>query len=195
MISNAVRVSLAPMALAVALAGCGSVGAIGIPMNRDRQARAPQDLTMAAPTQPVDQQALPPLGQPVTQQNPGGLPPAADPLAPGAAPAAPSQQVAAAPQGGGDIGRTDLLGGWTVASGGDTCQLFMTLTTWTGGYRASTRGCSTPTLTAISSWKLNGNEVILSSGEGTPVARLTSQGGNRFAGSLEGGAGSISFSR
>ena len=45
-------------------------------------------------------------------------------------------------QRGGGVGRTDLLGGWTITSGGDSCQLFMTLTSWTGGYRASTRGCN-----------------------------------------------------
>jgi hypothetical protein len=193
MISRSLRVSLVPVALTVALAGCGSVGAIGIPLNRDRQARAPQDLTMAAPTQPVDQRALPPLGEPVADAGgPGGLP--ADPLAPGGAPAAPAEQVAAVDQGR-EIGRTDLLGGWTVASGGDSCQLFMTLTTWTGGYRASTRGCSSAALTSISAWKLNGNEVVLSAGEGTPVARLYAQGGNRYAGALETGGAPITVSR
>lgn len=189
MISKTLGVSLVPAALATALAGCGSVGAIGIPLNRDRNARAPQDLTMAAPTEPVDQRELPPLGEPV----PGAEAPA-DPLAPGGSPAAPGQQVAAVDQGR-EIGRTDLLGGWTVAAGGDTCQLFMTLTTWTGGYRASTRGCASAPLMSISSWKLNGNEVVLSSGEGTPVARLYAQGGNQFAGALESGGTPITFSR
>ncbi len=48
----------------------------------------------------------------------------------------------AAPAAAGPVGRTDLLGGWTIASSGNSCQLFMTLTSWTGGYRASTRGCA-----------------------------------------------------
>ncbi|MEM9224627.1 MAG: AprI/Inh family metalloprotease inhibitor, partial [Pseudomonadota bacterium] len=60
-----------------------------------------------------------------------------------------------------EVGRTDLLGGWALSSGGETCQLFMSLTTWTGGYRASTRGCNSPQLAGISSWDLAGKTVTL----------------------------------
>ena len=74
------------------------------------------------------------------------------------------------------LGRTDLLGGWTISSGTDSCQLFMTLTTWTGGYRASTRGCNGTLLKSISAWNLQGAEVVLSGQGGAPVARLASTG-------------------
>ena len=94
----------------------------------------------------------------------------------------------------GSIGRTDLLGGWTIASSGDSCQLFMTLTSWTGGYRASTRGCSSEQLKSISAWNLNGSQVVLAGQGGAPVATLQSSGGTRFDGQISGG-GPVSFYR
>jgi hypothetical protein len=81
------------------------------------------------------------------------------------------------------VGRTDLLGGWTLSSGGDTCQLFMSLTQWTGGYRASTRGCTRPDLAGISAWELAGNTVTLKGGEGgDQVASLVATDSQRFSG-------------
>jgi hypothetical protein len=94
----------------------------------------------------------------------------------------------------GALGRTDLLGGWTIASSGDSCQLFMTLTSWTGGYRASTRGCSSDVLKSISAWNLSGSQVVLAGSGGSPVATLFSAGGSRFDGQTGQGA-PVSFYR
>lgn len=94
-----------------------------------------------------------------------------------------------------EIGRTDLLGGWALSSGGQTCQLFMSLTTWTGGYRASTRGCTAPGLSEISAWDLNGKTVTLKGGEGAvPVASLVATNPQTFNGATAQGA-SITVSR
>lgn len=94
-----------------------------------------------------------------------------------------------------EIGRTDLLGGWALSSGGETCQLFMSLTTWTGGYRASTRGCNGPQLAAISAWDLNGKTVTLKGGDGAlPVASLVATSPQNFSGATSDGA-SITVSR
>lgn len=93
----------------------------------------------------------------------------------------------------GSLGRTDLLGGWSVSSGGDNCKLFMTLTKWSGGYRANTRGCNDATLTQISAWNLNGNQVVLKDAGGGSVATL-SGGGTSFAGQTANGS-SITFAR
>ena len=71
----------------------------------------------------------------------------------------------------------------------------MTLTSWTGGYRASTRGCQSPALKSISAWSLSGSQVVLAGASGAPVARLSSAGGNRFNGQIEGGAAAVSFYR
>ena len=65
-----------------------------------------------------------------------------------------------------------MLGSWTVAAAGNSCQLTMVLTTWTGGYRASTRGCSNEALSGISAWNLEGNQVQLMNDTGATVARL-----------------------
>ncbi len=175
--------TLVPVTLVIALAGCGSVGAIGVPWNRDKQvAQQPQPLPPVA-TAPVQSAELPPPGGYGTTGG-GALPGdgtdmMSEPLAPPA-----GSQFASAPAAGsgGAVGRTDLLGGWTITAAGDSCQLFMTLTSWTGGYRASTRGCQSELLKSVSAWNLQGSEVILAGQGGQPVARLASSGTNRFDG-------------
>jgi hypothetical protein len=177
---------LVPVACVVALSGCGSFGAIGLPWQR---ASAPP---------PADPAALPPVESAQLPPPPGGpqtasVPPGTDPNA---------AQTALAPPGGdsqapatGELGRTDLLGGWTITSGGDSCQLFMTLTSWTGGYRASTRGCTSDTLKSISAWNLQGKQVVLAGQGGTPLAHLSSSGGNRFDGQTDGQGAAVTFYR
>jgi hypothetical protein len=176
---------LLPIALALTLFGCGSIGAIGVPFGRNN-APPPGEVAGGLP---------PPLpGETIPGQPPPGaviaepLPTADGTAVAGVEPAAP------APSGGGAIGRTDLLGGWTIASSGDSCQLFMTLTSWTGGYRASTRGCASEELKSISAWNLEGKQVVLAGQGGAPLARLQSAGGTRFDGQTSGG-GPVSFYR
>ncbi len=124
-----------------------------------------------------------PDGQPINQ--PGAAP----------QPGAPGTDVAAAPPQGGatsnqpppppgapTIGRTELLGGWTIAAGGNSCKLFMTLTTWSGGYRANTQGCGGPPLGAIAAWDLNGAQIILKDGSGVQLATLYKSGNERYDG-------------
>ncbi len=149
----ALRIVL-PITLVIALAGCGSFGAIGLPWKREKPAE-PEPLPAATST--VGSVESTDIGAPSADGNVdtvGGLPvdtgtSAADqPLAP-----PPGSTAMNAPTGSGvngGLGRTDLLGGWTITSGNDSCQLFMTLTSWTGGYRASTRGCTTNLLKSIS---------------------------------------------
>ncbi|HVY21027.1 MAG TPA: AprI/Inh family metalloprotease inhibitor [Bauldia sp.] len=179
-----------PVTLVIALAGCGSFGAIGLPWKREK----PEPPPLPSSTSTVDSVQSSDLGAPSPSGNVdqvGGLPvdagtSAADqPLAP------PTGTTTAmdAPTGsgsGGAIGRTDLLGGWTITSGNDSCQLFMTLTSWTGGYRASTKGCTTPLLKSISAWNLQGSSVILAGQTGAPVVTLASSGNNRFDGQANG---------
>src|SRR5262249_18254847 len=140
----------APFVLALALAGCGSVGAIGL-----GPAPKGQDVELAGGLPPATPSDQVPAGSARAGSPASAAPPAAGggaaPTGDVAASAAPPQAASA-----GGLGRTDLLGGWTIASGGDSCQLFMTLTSWTGGYRASTRGCSNGTLKSISAWNLEG---------------------------------------
>jgi hypothetical protein len=155
--------------LALALAGCFS--------NTRRV-----EVVRAAPSEPVQEAELAPPEEEVPEAPIAGedLPGEGEEEEVAALPAAdPSLEV----------GRTDLLGGWTVASGGETCQLFMSLTEWTGGYRASTRGCSGETLAGISAWQLDGTTVTLKGGDGaTPVASLVATEPQRFSGATTGGA-------
>ena len=177
------------LALALALAGCGSVGAIGLgPMPKSGQVQTAGGLPPAVPSDQV-----PPGSARTASAAPAG-PAGGQGAAPGdgAAASAPSALAAG---GSGGLGRTDLLGGWTISSAGDSCQLFMTLTTWTGGYRASTRGCSSAALKSISAWNLDGKSVVLAGTGGAPVARLSSSGNNRFDGRTEGGAAPVTFYR
>lgn len=142
-----------------------------------------------APSVPVQRAELPPPPPPEPTPE---APIAQEPLPDDAAlsgGATTGTQVAAASAGGPALNRTDLLGGWTVSSNGETCQLFMSLTTWTGGYRASTRGCSSPSLADISAWDVSGRTVTLKGGEGaTPVASLAAGGAQSFSGATTAGA-------
>jgi hypothetical protein len=100
-----------------------------------------------------------------------------------------------APTAGGiEVGRTDLLGGWTINAAGESCQLFMTLTTWSGGYRASTRGCKNPELQKISAWNLEGRQIQLLNDSNATVARLFAASKTQYNGQAEGG-GPVSVSR
>lgn len=196
---------LAPILFTAALAGCGSFGAVGLgPMDQPKV--ADNDTLPPVAAAPIEKSALPPPG-PTTAETlpavpPGSstLPPAADAtLQPGAAapaPAAPTTTTVAAPTTAAraELGRTDLLGGWSLKSGGESCQLFMTLTSWTGGYRASTRGCQSATLKGISAWSLSGSQVVLAGAGGAPVARLSPAGTNNFQGTSDSGQ-PVSFSR
>lgn len=185
----ALRIVL-PVTLVIALAGCGSFGAIGLPWKREK---AVDPTPLPAATSTVGSVESTDIGAPNADGNVdtvGGLPvdagtSAADqPLAP-----PPGATAMTAPTGSGTnggLGRTDLLGGWTITSGNDSCQLFMTLTSWTGGYRASTRGCNSALLKSISAWNLQGSNVVLAGAAGTPVVTLASSGNNRFDGQANG---------
>jgi hypothetical protein len=83
-----------------------------------------------------------------------------------------------------------LLGRWTVVSGVDQCQLNLTQTTKAGTsrYRASAPACSLKGLAVVASWTLAGNQVQLYDENGDMIAALILSG-NRFIGSLSGGAG------
>jgi hypothetical protein len=182
--------------LAAALSGCGSFGAIGLgPMERSSKPVESDTLPPVA-SAPVTSTALPPPpadpnAQMPPQTSDAGMLPGAEPLPGTVAPSAPPPVSTAS---GAEIGRTDLLGGWTLRAGSESCQLFMTLTSWTGGYRASTRGCQSPTLKSISAWSLSGSQVVLAGANGVSVASLAASGKTQFNGQLNAG-GPISFYR
>jgi hypothetical protein len=134
----------------------------------------------ATPTTPVGSGTLAPLDP----NAPGG----AGLGDPSAQPADLASNPVAAPAGAQEVGRTDLLGGWKVSSAGDNCMAFMTLTTWSGGYRANTRGCASPVLSGIAAWDLSGNQVVLKDGSGVIVAQLYSSAPGQFNGQTSAGS-------
>jgi len=99
-----------------------------------------------------------------------------------------------APAGTVDVTPGNLAGGWNLTSEGETCNLVTSQTTWTGGFRASTRGCNSPTLSTISAWKINGQQVQLFDGEGKQLATLFGASQTQFNGQTVNGQ-AISFSR
>lgn len=146
------------------------------------------------PAAPVASQALPPPMIAAPQQTMAPAGPVAGEVAPGqiasASPAMPAPDATAP-----DLRKTDLIGGWTLASSGESCQLSMNLTSWTGGYRASTRGCASDELKSIGAWDLDGKTVLLKDANGSVVARLMASGGKRFSGQTDASKRGVQFFR
>jgi Protease inhibitor Inh len=178
-----------PVLLVLVLTGCGSLGAIGFGSNN----RPPPEPLTSVASAPVETSPLPP--PPGDGTTFGTYPPVGtDPNQPLPPPG--NDAVVAAPAApGGQLSRTDLLGGWNITALQDTCKLFMTLTSWTGGYRASTRGCTSDLLKSISAWNLEGSQVVLSGQSGTEVARLNSAGTGRFDGQVVSDGAPVTFYR
>lgn len=161
-----------------------------------------------APVAPVTSQSLPPAGIPSTTRNElGGV--SANAVAAGAASgqdlqAIPelSQSATGVVSGQGvtvgpniEFGRNAVLGSWNVSAQNDTCALNLSLTTWTGGFRASTRKCTEETLVNIGAWNLGGKLLTLLDAQGGTIARLAASGPNRFDGTREADGGAISIFR
>lgn len=188
--------SLIMVSLGLAVAGCSSMG-----MERFGGGNRASSLP-PSPTTPVQSQALGPL---VVQPQDGTQVPVVQPNqqpinnALGAEAEIQDQatQIAsnnagagtiAIAGGGRAISRTDLLGAWTLASGAEQCRLNVNLTNWTGGYRASSRGCQSSNLQRINAWKLVGNQVVLLAEDGaTELVRLNSTSPSRFDGQSSSG--------
>ena len=178
--------------IAVGMAGLLAGGCSMLSFGRsEAQSPAPEPVA-AMPAGSITGTTLPPPGQTdmtgTVQPLPGAVP--TDP-ATQVATVAPTTTIAA---GDATVGRTDLLGGWTINAAGDSCQLFMTLTTWAGGYRASTRGCTNPALQTISAWNMESGQVQLLNDAGTTIARLYPASKTLFNGQTEGG-GPVTVSR
>lgn len=94
-----------------------------------------------------------------------------------------------------EFGQNALLGAWNVSSQADTCAMNLSLTTWTGGFRASTRKCTSAGLQSIGAWQLAGKQLTLLDTQGGTLARLFASGPNRFDGTTETGSNAISVFR
>lgn len=83
-----------------------------------------------------------------------------------------------------------LLGVWTMQAGDDNCRLNLTQSAKgsTGRYRASAPNCVVPSIAAVSSWQLAGNQVQLFNEQGQMIGNLL-KNGERFVGTMAGGQG------
>ncbi len=169
----------AAMAVLAALAACQSASPAADYGRPAPLTAAPSGVVQSSqlpppppPPPPVEQAAIPPAS-PVTASS-------AAPATPGAA-SAPAQTASAEP-----LKREGLVGAWKVSAGGGSCQIFMALTKWTGGYRAASRGCPGQ-VADVTAWDVSGNSVVLKDSGGSTVANLSSSGGTRYDGSTSGG--------
>ncbi len=151
---------------------------------------------MPAPSGTVTSGQLPPPVQPgMTPDAQGNFPAAPgtenqtfmDPNAPSDGSSIQSVATAA------PVTREAMVGAWKVTTGGSSCQMFMALTKWTGGFRAASRGCPGDAAN-VAAWDVKGQEVVLSDSGGNKVATLFSSGNGSFNGQTTSGA-AITLSR
>ncbi|WP_174801489.1 protease inhibitor Inh/omp19 family protein [Martelella limonii] len=111
----------------------------------------------------------------------GAVSASAYPPAPGVAETPGGMGSVAAPAGAMAITNSALVGSWKVSEGGVNCDMFLTLTNLGEGLRGGTRGC-TGGLSAMKSWGINGDQVVLSDANGYAIARLYKTGDTRIEG-------------
>ena len=154
------------LAAGVLLAGCqsarfGGYGSSGQAM----QSPTPQPLT-PAPSGTVESGTLPPPGTDGSQY----------PAAPGTTP---GQQVASANAV--DLTAGSVAGVWNATVDGQTCKVATPQTKFGQGYRAGPLRCPGE-LANLSSWQVDGKQLIFYDGAGQTLAQLYSSGGERFDG-------------
>ena len=153
--------------LAIGLAACQSTGLVGTPPPAGATA-LPTDFNPQIADTETDGE-FDPLADPNADPL---LPPAPlDPLAEPDALGQPDQVAMLAENSDIALELNDLRGSWTIVINGAACQLSMTSTPWEAGFRASTRDCPSDALTSVSSWNLDGQQVVLYSA-GAEVTRL-----------------------
>ena len=168
----------AVLAVAHVVAACGG-----------GMAQRPPAIFTPAPVSPVAGEPLaPPPGQQVAGQPQAGQPGAQVAGTPQAAQPSPVATTVTPPR------REDVLGQWTIADASSSCQLNVSLTGWSGDYRASTRNCASDDLKKISAWNIEGNNVVLKDQGGAQVALLSRSSERRFDGLLVSG-GAVALMR
>jgi hypothetical protein len=173
----------------LALAGCNSTRLDSLSTQP-----APAPLP-AAPSGTVQQGVLPPVGG-TGQMVAGGAQFPSAPVDPAASATLPPVQTPGATQtaaAGPAVSRDSMVGAWKVTTAGSSCQMFMALTQWSGGFRAASRGCPGDAA-SVSAWQVNGSQVVLKDSGGNTVATLFSSGASRFDGQTMSGQ-PISLSR
>lgn len=169
--------------LAAALTGCqrtaGFFGSSGSGSQQTASSLEP------APLPPVRESQLEPVQQ-GSQQSPQGFPDDAGTVDVASASPPPAGET--------PLSRQAMIGAWTVSTGGSSCQIFLALTKWSGGYRAASRGCSAPSIADVQAWDVKGSRVVLVNASGGTAASLSRSSDQRYNGSTTSGE-SITFTR
>jgi hypothetical protein len=173
-LSHAVTIAM----VALALTGC----------QRTAEVSRPQVSTVAPPLNPAPVGGV--QGSQLPAPSPTQFPTA--PTAP-ATTAADPQQMAAVAASAPPVSREALLGTWQTAVAGGNCQLALSLTQWTGGYRAASLRCPGEAAN-IAAWDVSGNQVVLNDRDGNRVASLYQSAAGRYDGTTASGQ-AISLSR
>lgn len=92
-----------------------------------------------------------------------------------------------------DITKNAVVGSWKTATGGASCQMFLTLTKYGDNSRGGTRGCAGE-LQTMRGWNVAGKQLVLYDEAGSKIAILYSTGAERFDGQTTGGQ-AVSLSR
>jgi hypothetical protein len=145
---------------------------------------APSPLT-PAPTGQVASNQLPPPPPPPPPSTPGMSDTTGTDTGAAAQDGSGGTQVASLGSGQ-PLTRGEVLGAYRVTTTGGNCQIILSLTQWTGGYRAASRGCP-GTVADVSAWDVSGSQVVLKDSGGTTVANLNSAGGSRYEGTTTSG--------
>jgi hypothetical protein len=178
---------VAGMTALAMLAGCQR-GVSALDTRSDPLPPAPVGTVEATPLDPAAPAQIAP-GTEVAAVDPNApvVPGAASPATEPAAPPVPPPSTT-------PITREALAGTWTVASDNPECRIILAFTKGSGGYRAATRRCNTPEISAVTAWDVKDNRVVLVDAGGNQVASLASTGPERYDGSTAGGK-PVSFSR
>lgn len=157
---------LGMLAAGVLLSGCQSAR-FGYYNNSGQamQSPPPQPLT-PAPSGTVQSDTLPPPGG--TDNMQGGMAPGADNQTAMAANAV-------------DLTPGNVAGVWNATVSGQSCKVATPQTKFGQGYRAGPLRCPGE-LANLSSWQVQGKQLLFYDGSGQTLARLYSSGNNRFDG-------------
>ncbi|WP_448950249.1 AprI/Inh family metalloprotease inhibitor [Labrys neptuniae] len=176
--------ALAILPCALLLASCASSTRLGDafdfgssqrpPPNAGRPVPAPEPL-MAAPTEDVTSQPLPPAGG---QATPGA------PAAPSTSLAPPGNQVASvAPTAPRPPTTGGIAGSWKISDAArGSCNISLTRQALLDVYRASPSGCQAGSLAKVNAWQQRGQEIDLLEPGGRTAVRLFPTGDGAYEG-------------
>lgn len=170
------KIGLLGLAAATILAGCQSSRFDTMASNAPPQAQAPAQIR-AAPTSTIQKSTLSDVNTSQFPANPNDM----------NTPAESSTQVASLPPSTSvDLTPGKVAGVWNASLAGQSCKVATPQTKFGQGYRAGPLRCPGE-LANLSSWAVNGKQLMLYDANGGTVASLYSSADGRFDGQTSSG--------